>query len=200
MALTSVADIRRQEISAAALRVLASEGASAMTIERISREIQASKGIVLHYFRTKNELQKSVLNVVFKRISFDLRQRLPPLTRSVERLSSRIEHAFSDDLYTAEHAFAWLSMLAQAPHDPQMARFRHVIGQRLRRSLRYDLRPLVGATEARPIADSLAALIDGLWLRRALEPHTISPAQAEALAKTHLDESLSYLDLPTTFD
>ena len=68
-----------------------------------------------------------------------------------------------------------------------------MLARRLRSNLRAQLRPLVGATEARPVAESLAALIDGLWLRRAVDPDSLSPDRAAALAQTHLEESLAFL-------
>ena len=53
MALQSIGDIRRKELRAAAFRVLQREGVQGTTLEKVAAEAGASKGIVLHYFRSK---------------------------------------------------------------------------------------------------------------------------------------------------
>ena len=54
--LTRISEIRRKELRLAAFAVLQKEGVAGMTLEKVASHAGASKGIVLHYFRKKQEL------------------------------------------------------------------------------------------------------------------------------------------------
>src|SRR5690606_17178934 len=54
--LTRLVDIRRRELRQAAFEVLQREGMAGATLEKVAIQAGASKGIVLHYFRNKQEL------------------------------------------------------------------------------------------------------------------------------------------------
>ncbi|TIX73739.1 MAG: TetR family transcriptional regulator, partial [Mesorhizobium sp.] len=56
MKLTRLSEIRRKELRRAAFAVLQREGVAGATLEKVAAEAGASKGIVLHYFRNKQEL------------------------------------------------------------------------------------------------------------------------------------------------
>ena len=56
MRLTKISDIRRAELRRAAFEVLQKEGMAGATLERVAAQAGASKGIVLHYFASKQEL------------------------------------------------------------------------------------------------------------------------------------------------
>lgn len=192
MALQSIADLRRNEIAKAALSIFASEGALGLTIERVSKEIGASKGIVLHHFGSKDALVTRVVGDILRILGGELRVAVPRQGEPSDRLRSLLEFCVNDELFTETYAKAFLTAQASALTDPAYRRLRHVARRRLTSNLVYFLRPLAGAIEARPISDSLCALLDGLWLKRALEPTEITPGVAKALLLTHLEESLSF--------
>ena len=56
MKLTKISEIRRRELRQAAYEVLQTEGMAGATIEKVALKAGASKGIVLHYFKTKQQL------------------------------------------------------------------------------------------------------------------------------------------------
>lgn len=193
MALKQIAQLRRDEIAAAALEILASDGADAMTLDRVAREIGASKGIILHYFSSKEALRARVISDALRVLGRAYRDAVKGAPETREKLESVLKFSASPELYTVSHAKVWLALVASSPADPASARFRREIARRMRSQLQSCLRALIGPMEARPVADSLLSMIDGLWLRRALEPHSITPEAAQALLLTHLDESLAYL-------
>lgn len=196
MPLQSIADLRRNEIAKAALSIFASEGAPGLTIERVSKEIGASKGIVLHHFGSKDALVNRVVGDVLRILGGELRAAVPRQGEPSDRMRSLLGFCVNDELFTETYAKAFLTAQASALTDPAYRRLRHVAQRRLTSNLVYFLRPLAGAIEARPISDSLCALLDGLWLKRALEPTEITPGAAKALLLTHLEESLSFQPKP----
>ena len=56
MKLTRISEIRRRELRQAAYEVLQTEGMAGATIEKVAQKAGASKGIVHHYFKTKQQL------------------------------------------------------------------------------------------------------------------------------------------------
>lgn len=178
----SISDIRRQELRAAAFRVLQREGVAGTTLEKVAVEAGASKGIVLHYFGSKAELFEQVMreaNLVLKaRVTARLARAMSPRAR----LLAVIEGNFEPDLFTAPVCQAWLSLCAEVPRDPGLARIQRVIHARMHSNLLSGLRPLLPEPRAQAAALRIGSLIDGLWLRLGLAPGTLTPDQAVALA------------------
>lgn len=193
MSLRPISDLRREELAHAALEVFLTVGAEGMTLERVAKTAGTSKGTVLHYYLTKEALLDRVLRDVLRVLGREAQACMMARTTPREKVNAQISLCFRPELFTPEYAGAWLSVIARCTGDNGLDRYRRLIARRLRSNLRAYLRPLVGATEARPVAESLAALIDGLWLRRAVDPAGLTPDRAKALALTHLEESLAFL-------
>jgi len=191
--LRAISDMRREELAQAALEVFLIHGAEGMTLERVAKVAGSSKGTVLHYYQSKEALLDRVLRDVLRVLGQEARATVAAHPAMREKIAAQISLCFRAELFTPDYARAWLSVISKSPENNGLDRFRRLMARRLRSNLRAQLRPLVGATEARPIAESLAALIDGLWLRRALDPGSLTPERAAALAKTHLEESLAFL-------
>lgn len=190
MALRSISQIRRQELRTAAFRVMQREGAAGTTLEKVAAEAGASKGIVLHYFHSKDELFEQAMReanlVLRQRVVARLRQAKSPR----ERLHAVIAGNFEPGLYNAPVACAWLSLCAEVPRNAALARIQRVIHARMHSNLMADLRTLVEPAAAARIALALSALIDGLWLRCAISADAPAPAEAEALVLAELAAAL----------
>lgn len=63
-ALTRTQRARRDDIVAAAIAVMDSEGYAAASIERIARQAGASKGTVLYHFKTKEAINQAVVRLL----------------------------------------------------------------------------------------------------------------------------------------
>lgn len=176
------------------MAVFTAEGAAGMTLERVAREIGASKGIILHYFASKEALLTRVLSDVLKVMGKEFRGLAVEDLAPQERLSRQLGFTVNPDLFTQTYARVWLSVVSNAASDHPCRRLRRAISKRLFANLLRGLRPIVGRVEAGAIAESLMALIDGLWLRKALEPASITPGAARALLQTHLEESLAFVN------
>jgi TetR/AcrR family transcriptional regulator, transcriptional repressor of bet genes len=193
MALRSIADLRREEMAAAALNVFLEHGADGLTLERVSKITGSSKALILHHFGTKDALFDHVFADVLRILAQERSKALAQTSSDKARAEALLGFCFQPDLFTASYAATWLSVMDGARSKPVFAQVRRILAKRLRLDLLVVLRPLLGKTEARAVAASLQALIDGLWLRRALDPESLSPVLANALAQTHLEESLAFL-------
>ncbi|MBL9046997.1 MAG: transcriptional regulator BetI [Tabrizicola sp.] len=191
MALRSISDIRRQELRAAAFRVLQREGAVGTTLEKVAAEAGASKGIVLHYFRSKDELFEQAMREANLALRDRVIARLRPAKTPRERLGAIIGGNFEEGFYCIPVARAWLSLCAEVPRNPALARIQRVIHARMHSNLVAALAEIVPAPAASGIALTLSALTDGLWLRLAISADAPSPAAAEALVQGQLDATLA---------
>ena len=98
--------------------------------------------------------------------------------------------SFSPANFRREVVGAWLNFYVLAQTLPEARRLLAVYQGRLRSNLVSALRPLAG-TRAGEIADSLGALIDGLYLREVLKSGAPDGAAAVAMALRHLEAELA---------
>lgn len=181
MALSSISDIRRRELRAAAFRVLQREGVAGTTLEKVAAEAGASKGIVLHYFRSKAELFEQVMREANLVLRDRVVLRLAAARSPQDRLRAVIEGNFEPDLFNAPVCHAWLSLCAEVPRSKELARIQRAIHARMQSNLMSGLRPLLPLDQAVGKAKQISALIDGLWLRLGLAPNSVTPQQAVGL-------------------
>jgi TetR/AcrR family transcriptional repressor of bet genes len=80
----------------------------------------------------------------------------------------------------------WLAFWAQSMHDPALHRLQQVNERRLLSYLRLELKRNMPHQQAQIVATSLAALIDGIWLRGALNPNGIDANLARQIITDYL--------------
>ncbi len=127
MQLSKLSDIRRQELRRAAVVVMQREGAAGTTLEKVAVEAGASKGIVLHYFRNKQELFEHAMREANTGLRDSVVQRLKNAETPFQRLWGIIDENLGAAAFRAPHGHAWLSLCAEAPREPQLARIQKVI-------------------------------------------------------------------------
>src|SRR5690606_35076873 len=108
----------------------------------------------------------------------------------VERVRAIIRVNISDSQFQPESVAAWLAFDVEAQRADAMRRLLRVHARRLRSNLMSGLRPLLPAGEAVRAAEGIAALIDGLYIRRALKDGAPEAASAVALVDDYLDTRL----------
>ncbi|MGF0536925.1 choline-binding transcriptional repressor BetI [Agrobacterium sp. ES01] len=186
MKLTRISVIRRQELRLAAYEVLQREGIAGATLEKVAAHTNSSKGIVLHYFRNKQELFEQAMREANSQLRDAVSARLKIATTPQERLNAVIEGNFEERFYQPATCHAWLSLCAEVPRVPQFARIQKVIHARMRSNLRSALKHLLPKAECEEVVLALTTLIDGLWLRLGLDSGGITRQVA-------LDQIHSYL-------
>ncbi|MBF4327987.1 transcriptional regulator BetI, partial [Vibrio anguillarum] len=86
----------------------------------------------------------------------------------------------------------WLAFWAYSMHDAQLNRLQYVNEQRLLSHLKIELKPLLPSEQVNLVAHGIASLIDGIWLRGALNPKGIDPAQAHSIINDYLNKQLAF--------
>ena len=169
MRLARISDIRKKELRRAAFEVLQREGMAGATLEKVAAQAGASKGIVLHYFANKQELFEHAMREANAELRDAVVARLNRAVAPRDRLEAIIEGNFEERFFQPSICHAWLSLCAEVPREPQLARIQKVIHARMRSNLMSALVALVPEDECERVALAITALIDGLWLRLGLQ-------------------------------
>lgn len=168
MRLARISDIRKKELRRAAFEVLQREGMAGATLEKVAAHAGASKGIVLHYFANKQELFEHAMREANAELRDAVVARLNRAVTPRDRLEAIIEGNFEERFFQPSICHAWLSLCAEVPREPQLARIQKVIHARMRSNLMSALIALVPKDQCEHVALAITALIDGLWLRLGL--------------------------------
>ncbi|TIV62294.1 MAG: transcriptional regulator BetI, partial [Mesorhizobium sp.] len=91
---------------------------------------------------------------------------------------------------------AWLAFYVEAQQSSALRRLLRVYARRLNSNLMSGLTGILPRTEADRVAEATAALIDGLYIRRALKEGVPDARTAIALIEDYLETKLSGRGLP----
>lgn len=185
--------IRRKQLIEATLKSIEDNGLQGTTINTISRQAGMSSGIISHYFGGKQGVIEAAIRHMLEQLKQGLlvqlreaqRQRVTPR----QRLRMIVETNFTGFQRSSSTTVSWLSFWAKAVHDPQLSRLQAVNARRLYSNLLYSLKQMIACEQqARDAAASMAAMIDGMWLRSVLsQDPDASFAEAERLCKDYID-------------
>lgn len=179
MSLTRIRDIRRLELRALAYEVLQTEGMAGATIEKVAARAGASKGIVLHYFKSKQHLFEHAMRHASSLLGAEVAQRMRGAGRAEDRLWAIIQGNLAERFFTRPVCHAWLSFCAEVPRDPQLGRIQRVIYGRMRANLSSALTDLVPKSERGKTALAITCMIDGLWMQLGLSATGLSARAAQ---------------------
>jgi TetR/AcrR family transcriptional regulator, transcriptional repressor of bet genes len=174
---TTIEDIRRREIIAAAHRVFMQHGLGGLTTQRICAEAGLSPGILTYYFKGKDEVLFAMVRLNNRILSQDVAVRLRAASTPWQRLVAIVEGNFPEAVYTPTVAAAWLSVCAEAGQRPPFRRLQQIFYARLRSNISAALGPHVPDM----LTLTIAAMIDGFWLRRATDDGLSSPMAVAAI-------------------
>ncbi len=166
----SIDEIRRLELVEAAFQVMKQEGVGAASLARVAAEAGLSKGMVLHYFKSRDALIEATLRHINALYGHEVAERMAAAESPLARVEAVIEANFSAWYYKPEHAHIWLAFCAQATFEPRFRRIQRVLHSRMQSNIIANLKSLLGIEEAKRVALALTSLIDGLWVRCAMTP------------------------------
>lgn len=173
--------IRRSALVEATIAELASKGSMDITVGQIAKRAGMSTALAHHYFGGKDQIFLAAMRQILRDFGAEVRRGLANAASPKDRAVALIEASFSPTCFAPDTVSAWMTLYAQAQTNREMLRLLQLYQRRLASNLTHALRPLMGQPEA--AAETLAALIDGLYLRAALS-RSQSP---DAARRTALD-------------
>jgi AcrR family transcriptional regulator len=171
---------RREELAAAATRVIVNEGMAAASVRRISEEAGYSTGVLTRYFDTKADVILAAVEDAVARFE----RRLVALTaehRGLALLEASLEADLPTDAQSIADTRLWLDVWAAAPTEPRIRAACQELYRAWHHHLRASLDQAIADGDISPVADPgrevdrLVATVDGLSLRATIDPDTWPP-------------------------
>ncbi len=182
--------VREAQLIKATFECIHAHGFTGTTIASVSSQAGVSPGIISHYFGSKDGLLEATMRELLRHLGEQVLIHSKPTDGPETRIVNIINSNFAEQQVSPEAVTVWLAFWGQALHVPELARLQRVNLRRLSSNLRYWLKFLLPEEEARATADALAALIDGLWLRRAFTPEDINRSAARQICLDFLNLKL----------
>lgn len=182
--------VRRSALVDAAIQEIGSTGSLEVTVSAIARRAGVSSALAHHYFGSKDQIFLAAMRRILSDFGNDVRARLSTAGGPVERVQAIIAASFGPDQFDREIVAAWLAFYVLAQKSPEAGRLLRVYARRLDSNLVFNLRQLVGETAARRIAQGLSSMIDGFYIRHALQEHVPDREDMKKLVCEYLEMCL----------
>ena len=169
--------IRRDALVKATISEIGRAGSLDVTVSQIAKRAGMSTALAHHYFGGKDQIFLAAMRHILSVYGAQVRGALSVSKTPRARLEGIIRASFEAGNFRPEVISAWLNFYVQAQSVDGARRLLRVYQGRLHSNLAHSLRPLVG-DQADQIADNIAAMIDGLYIRHALRDITPDGAHA----------------------
>ncbi|MBT3437075.1 MAG: transcriptional regulator BetI [Oceanospirillaceae bacterium] len=181
-------EVRRPQLIRATMDVINQVGFLNATVAKIGQQAGISPSIINHYFGGKSGLVEATMRSILKDLSTGINLRLSkvPKDDTLARIEAIVGENFSSHQQDEAVVKTWLAFWAQAMHDPTLNRIQRVNEKRLLSYLRLELKRSMPHAQAQMVAISIAALIDGIWLRGALNPQGMNSNLARQVVQDYL--------------
>ncbi|TIP86910.1 MAG: transcriptional regulator BetI [Mesorhizobium sp.] len=183
--------LRRRALIDATISAIGERGSLDVTMSEIAGRAGVSSALAHHYFGAKDELLLATMRHILAELTADMRRALRSAGTARQRVSAVVAVNFSDVQFRPETIAAWLAFYVEAQKSATLRRLLKVYARRLHSNLLSGLTGILPRSEADRVAEATAALIDGLYIRRALKDGVPNAATAIALIEDYLETKLS---------
>ena len=163
----------------AAIAEIGEVGTLDVTVSQIAKRAGMSSGLAHHYFGGKEQIFLAAMRHTLALYAVEVRGALSMAATPQDRIGAIITASFSRSNFERDVIAAWLKFNVLAQTSTQAQHLLYIYQHRLRSNLVFALRPLVGLRVG-DVAEQLAGMIDGLYLRQSLGQTPINPERAIA--------------------
>jgi TetR/AcrR family transcriptional repressor of bet genes len=182
--------LRRKALINATILTVGERGSLDVTMSEIAGRAGVSSALAHHYFGAKDELLQATMRHILAELGKDARAALTTAGSGRARVSAVVSANFSEKQFRPQTIAAWLTFYVEAQKSPEFRRLLRVYARRLHSNLMSGLSGLMARNEAERVAEGIAALIDGLYIRRALKDGTPNAESAIAIVEDYLATKL----------
>ncbi|MBU3031476.1 choline-binding transcriptional repressor BetI [Paracoccus marinaquae] len=180
--------IRKAALINAAIAEVGRAGSLDVTVAQIARAAGMSPALAHHYFGSKEQMFLAAMRHILKGYGQSVDKALPGAGPR-GRLEAIVRASFAPQNFRREVISAWMNFYALAVINNEAERLLRVYHRRLNSNLIVALRPLTDHPAR--TAETLAALIDGVYLRAVLKPGPTDARAALQIVNDYLDEALA---------
>lgn len=182
--------IRRKALIDATIAVIGEAGSLDVTVGQIAKQAGMSTGLAHHYFGGKDQILLAAMRQILTNLQTRVRGYLQPAKTPLARVEAIIAANLDAGNFAPEIVTCWLTFYVQAQNSEQAQRLMQVDARRLHSNLVFNLSALTDKPHAEHIARGIAALIDGIYIRQALEHRAPSRQQAVRMVGEYLELQL----------
>jgi TetR/AcrR family transcriptional repressor of bet genes len=175
--------IRRSELQKAAYEVACKYGLDAVTVEQIARHGGVSKGVVHHYFRSKQHLLEHAIRYGESHLQKAVMEGMKKARAPSQRLWSIIDNYWPAGSYNADQIRFWLSVMDADLHNKRLAEIGARRDNWICSKLALALRHLVAPPEIEATALTIFYLMEGSWMVAATQRESTRKIALEAVAE-----------------
>jgi len=176
--------IRRAALVKATIAEIGAAGSLDVTVSRIAKRAGMSSALAHHYFGGKDQIFEAAMRQILRDYAAEVRAALNGASDPAARARAIVRANFSQSCFDPATVSAWMTFYVQAQTNPQALRLLRMYQRRLRSNLTHALRPM--CADPRGAADTMAALIDGLYIRAALTAPDDDPQRTALTTLTTL--------------
>lgn len=192
----AINDYRRRALMEGTIQSMAENGVSFTTIKTISTAADASRGLVSHYFESKEVLISEAFKYLFHSVSDQVKAHVVKSGAQTanERLRAIPRALFSDDIFTKRNRDAFLSFwhevrFNQLMQDANQELYNRYI-EKMEGIFTEAAEELNVSIDSHRAALGLIALSDGLWLGLSIHGQLGSPTEAIGHCQRYIEEQL----------
>ena len=178
---------RRQAMILATISEIAAAGTLDVTVSQIAKRAGMSPALAMHYFGTKDKIFLAAMRHVLELYRQTVKSQLETAKTPYERIGAIISASFDSSQFEREIVAAWLAFYVRALQSREAKRLLEVYARRLHSNLKYNLRQMFDEATAEQIAQGLASLIDGFYIRHALQDAVPGRHDMRSLVQDYLE-------------
>ncbi|MBL4749045.1 MAG: transcriptional regulator BetI [Amylibacter sp.] len=178
--------IRRKALIEATILEIGNAGSLNVTVGKIAKRAGVSSALAHHYFGSKDQILLAAMREILARFGQNVNRELAGANTPLQRVEAIIDASFHVDNFQPQVVASWLTFYVLAQNSADAQRLLQVYAQRLQSNLVYDLCKLTDRDKAKRIANGLASIIDGFYIRQALQKSTADRVETISIVKQYL--------------
>ena len=171
-------DVRRQMLIEAAIRCLARGGIAAFTVDQISHEARVSRGLINHHFKGIEDLLQAVYEAMTRSMGLAARATLFVDGGAREQLDTVLDAMFTPPMFSKTSLRAWLALWGEVATNSRLRaahrRSYDTYRQALTDAISAIARERSKRLDAKALATTCIALMDGLWIEWCLDSSVVT--------------------------
>lgn len=183
--------IRRKALIEATISEIGEVGSLDVTVGKIAKRAGVSSALAHHYFGGKDKILLAAMRSILAQFGANVITELSKAKTPLQRLEAIIAASFHEDNFKPQVVASWLTFYVLAQNSNDAQRLLQVYAHRLQSNLVYDLSKLTDKTNANRIANGLASIIDGFYIRQALQKPNSDRLETISIVSEYLNLQLN---------
>lgn len=182
---------RRRSLINATVDAIHESGYSEITMAQIAKRAGVSGGLVHHYFGSKDQLLAATMRHLLTELGREIQDGLSKVETPRERISAIIAGNFAVNQFQPAVIAAWLAFYVQSRTTTSNRRLLRIYAARLASNLTHSFKAFMPRDDARRLAEGTASMIDGVWIRQALNDAKTDRQAAIAMVEDYVETQIA---------